>query len=125
MARRRFNETAGFAAASTRESRREPLRLFEDGEVRRLNVNLPVIEHEQLREIARSTGRTMTECVKAALRLLVRTVDEERQGNRLAFVSGDGALIQEVRVTAVGRAHGLRVKTGTRAGIVVGLQRQW
>jgi hypothetical protein len=87
--------------------------------VRRLNVNLPVEDLEQLREVARSTGQTMTECVKASLKLLARALEEERQGNRLAFVSEDGSLIQEIRLAPASRPPVLRVKTGTRAGVVV------
>ena len=64
--------------------------------VKRLNINLPTKAFDELQELARSSGRTMTDIVRLALGLVVVAVEETEQGNRLAITSSDGRLLREI-----------------------------
>ncbi|HEV8240083.1 MAG TPA: ribbon-helix-helix protein, CopG family [Thermoanaerobaculia bacterium] len=65
-------------------------------QVKRLNINLPAKAFDELQELARSSGRTMTDIVRLALGLVVVGVEETERGNRLAITSSDGRLLREI-----------------------------
>ena len=63
---------------------------------RRLNVNLPEASYQELKDLAKRNGRSLTEVVKLALRLVKVALDERAEGNRLAITTSDGLLLKEI-----------------------------
>jgi len=64
--------------------------------IKRLNINLPERTFDELQDLARSSGRTMTDMVRIALALVVLAVEETQRGNRLAVTSKDGHILREI-----------------------------
>ena len=64
--------------------------------VKRLNINLPEKTFNSLEELARESGRSMTEIVRLALGLVQLALNEEGEGRKLAVIEPNGKVIKEV-----------------------------
>ncbi len=62
----------------------------------RLNVNLPVVVYEELRTLADSTGRNLSELIRIALGLVKYVIEEERRGNRVYIGTPEGKILKEI-----------------------------
>lgn len=63
---------------------------------KRLNVNLPESIFGELDQIARESGRTMTDVVRIALGLVAVALTEEKVGHKLAIVEPSGKVLKEL-----------------------------
>lgn len=80
----------------TTQAATDPLKPSGPTAVKRLNINLPARSLDELQDLARTSGRTMTEVVRLALSLVHVAVEEVHQGNRLAVVGKEGQLLREI-----------------------------
>ena len=64
--------------------------------IKRLNINLPEGVFTELETIARVSGRTMTEVVRAALGLIAVAINEEREGHKIIVADKTGKPIKEI-----------------------------
>jgi hypothetical protein len=64
--------------------------------VRRLNVNLPVLLHEELQGLAQRSGRSMTEIVRTGLSLATLAFTEAEQSNTLVVADAKGNVIKHI-----------------------------
>ena len=62
----------------------------------RLNVNLPVTVYEELKALAESTGRNISELIRMALGLVKFVIEEERRGNRVYIGTPEGKILKEI-----------------------------
>ena len=65
---------------------------------KRLNVNLPESIFGELDQIARESGRTMTDVVRLALGLVAVALTEEKAGHKLAVIKPDGKVLKELLI---------------------------
>ncbi len=87
----RRNETSASEETSTR-SKVSPI----TSRTKRLNVNLPESVFGELDQIARDSGRTMTDIVRIALGLVAVVLSEEKRGHKLAIAEPNGKLLKEI-----------------------------
>lgn len=66
--------------------------------IRRLNVNLPEEVHNQLRDLAERSGRSMTDIVRTGLSLASVAFAEAEHRNTLAVANAEGKLIKHLVV---------------------------
>jgi len=66
--------------------------------MRRLNVNLPEGVHDELRDLAERSGRSMTDVVRTGLNLASVAFAEAERSNTLAVVNSKGKLIKQLVV---------------------------
>lgn len=66
------------------------------GETQRLNINLPTPVLRELRALADSSHRTMTELVRDAFALAKIAYEEGQRGNKLAIADPSGRLVKEL-----------------------------
>lgn len=65
-------------------------------ETRRLNINLPKEVANQLEDLSKRSGRSMTEIVRTGLGLAAVAYEETRKDNRLAITDSKGQPIKEL-----------------------------
>jgi hypothetical protein len=65
-------------------------------ERQRLSINLPTPVLDELRALADSSHRSMTELVKDAFALAKIAYEEKQRGNKIAITDSDGKLIKEL-----------------------------
>jgi plasmid stability protein len=65
---------------------------------KRLNVNLPEGIHDDLRELADRSGRSMTDIVRTGLSLVHVAMDAAQSRNTLAVADSNGKLIRQIIV---------------------------
>ncbi|WP_180540704.1 hypothetical protein [Nevskia soli] len=56
----------------------------------RINLNLSASSREEVGQLAKLTGRSITELVILALSLLKLVIEERRKGNKLIITNADG-----------------------------------
>jgi hypothetical protein len=66
---------------------------------KRLSINLPADVFEELRALAESKQRSMTELVRDSFALAKIAYQESGNGNRLAITSPSGKLVKEIVLT--------------------------
>lgn len=64
--------------------------------MKRLNVNLPDGVHEELRDLAERSGRSMTDIVRTGLSLVRVALAEAERSNTLAVANSEGKLIKQI-----------------------------
>jgi predicted DNA-binding protein len=65
-------------------------------QTRRLNINVPERTYQELQDLARRTGRSMTEVMRTAFSLAEIALRETASGNTLAVAKPDGTLLREI-----------------------------
>ena len=65
-------------------------------ETRRLSINLSEKAYQQLQDLARESGRSMTDLVRTALGVVKIAYDEKEKDHRLAIASREGRPIGEI-----------------------------
>ena len=81
--------SGGGSSRSSKEERRKR-------ETKRLNVNLPIEIFDELKGLADSSGRSLTELVRLALGLASVAITEQRRGNTVAVLAPGGEPIKEL-----------------------------
>lgn len=68
-----------------------------DAGVRRLNINLPEPVFQELQELSRTTGRSMTDLVRTALGLVNVAYEETKGGSKVLLVADkDGNHVKQL-----------------------------
>ena len=62
-------------------------------ERRRLSINLPGESYAELKALAKSTDRTMTEVIRTALGLVRIAMEEEKKNHTLAVSDAHGEVV--------------------------------
>ncbi len=65
-------------------------------ETRRLSINLSEKAYQQLQDLARESGRSMTDLVRTALGVVKIAYDEKEKDHRLVIASREGRPIREI-----------------------------
>jgi predicted DNA-binding protein len=64
--------------------------------LKRLNLKLPLPVFNELDELAKDTGRTMTDVIRLGLSLAALAIDEKKAGHKLVITDANGTTLKEI-----------------------------